>query len=52
MRGYVLGVLTHTRTLDRHWGGVEILKGGFKIVGKRFEKVQVFTSVEKVNIKI
>ena len=26
LRGYILGVLTHTTTLDRLWGGDETLK--------------------------
>ena len=26
LRGYILGVLTHTTTWDQHWGGDEILK--------------------------
>ena len=26
LRGYILGVLTHTTALDRHWGGDETLK--------------------------
>ena len=26
LRGYILGVLTHTTALDQHWGGDEILK--------------------------
>ena len=25
LRGYILGVLTHTTAWDRHWGGDEIL---------------------------
>ena len=26
LRGYILGVLTHTTAWDRHWGGDETLK--------------------------
>ena len=26
LRGYILGVLTHTTTWDQHWGGDETLK--------------------------
>ena len=26
LRGYILGVLTHTTAWDQHWGGDEILK--------------------------
>ena len=31
LRGYFLGVLTHTTAWDRLWGGDETLKCGFKI---------------------
>ena len=31
LRGYILGVLTHTTALDRVWGGDETLKCGIVI---------------------
>ena len=31
LRGYFLGVLTHTTAWDQLWGGDETLKCGFKI---------------------
>ena len=31
LRGYILGVLTHTTAWDRHWGGGKTLKGDFVI---------------------
>ena len=35
LRGYFLGVLTHTTAWDRLWGGDETLKQGFKIKYKQ-----------------
>ena len=35
LRGYILGVLTHTTALDRLWGGDETLNAYFGFVSAR-----------------
>ena len=55
LRGYILGVLTHTTALDRLWGGDETLKCGIVIYStcandSRSHKSKILTYIKTIRV--